>query len=406
MPTFAYKVKDRNGRIKRGSSKAENSKALIGRLREQGLMVTEIRQQKRESGFRLPSFGKVSIEDLALFSRQFSTMMSAGVPLTEALDILSNQTENKILSAAVNEVKTEVENGGSLAVALTKHPKIFTNLYVNMVKAGEATGALETVLNELADLIEKQRDLKNKVKSAVFLPMVILGLCVLITIGLIVFVVPRFASIFEDMNAKLPGPTQVLVNISNTIRSPMGLVVLGVIIALVFIIRKVIKTKHVAPLWDQMKLKLPLFGSLLTKRSIASFARTFSLLERSGVPILESLDIVAETANNRIVSDAILKARSSIQQGENISKPLSESQVFPPMVTHMIVIGENTGNIDLMLSKIADLYEDEVDRAVESIIKLIEPLMMVVVGGLVGSILICLYLPIFNLAGAISSGIQ
>lgn len=406
MPTFVYKVRDQKGKIKKGSSKADSSKILMNRLREQGLTVTEIRQQNKGFSLNFAKFRSVKIGELAVFSRQFATMMSAGVPLTESLDILAKQTENPGLAKTIGEIKTEVENGGSLAVALSKHPKVFSKLYINMVKAGETTGALEVVLNQLADLMEKQRDLQNKVKSALFLPLVILGLCVLITLGLIMFIVPRFAAIFEEMNAKLPGPTLVLVSISKAIRGPKGLIAMGVIVVLIFLVRKLIKTEKIAPLWDQLKLKLPIFGSLLTKRAVASFARTFSLLESSGVPILESLDIVAETANNIVISNAIMKARSSIQQGENISKPLAESQIFPPMVTHMIVVGENTGTVETMLNKIADLYEDEVDRAVESLVKLIEPMMMVVVGGLVGSILICLYLPIFNLAGAISSNVQ
>jgi type IV pilus assembly protein PilC len=332
-------------------------------------------------------------------------MSDAGVPMTQCLEILADQTENPTLSKAIIEIKTEVEGGGGLAEALAHHPKIFKKLYVNMIKAGETSGQLATIFNQLADLMEKQRDLRNKVKSGLFMPVMVLGFCLLVTIGLIVFVVPRFAEIFQEMNADLPAPTQVLINISRDVRGIKGLIALMSILVFAFTFKKVTSTDVGGRIWDQVKLKLPLFGSLITKRSVASFARTFGLLQDSGVPILESLEIVAETADNKIVSIAIREARDSIQQGESISKPLGESQVFPPMVTHMVVVGENTGTLGKMLSKIAELYEGEVDRAVEGLTKLIEPIMMIMVGGLVGTILICLYLPIFNLAGAMSGGV-
>jgi len=344
---------------------------------------------------------RVKVDDIAVFSRQFATMSGAGVPITECLDVLVNQTENPTLSKAITEVKTEVEGGGGLADALAKHPKIFSKLYVSMVRAGEATGAYEVVLNQLASLSEKQRDLKNKVKSAIFLPIVVLSFCLLITLGLLVFIVPRFAALFEEMDAQLPYPTQILIGISQDIRGPKGLIAVASVFLLVLIIKKVISTEKGRYAWDKIKLKLPLFGSLVTKKVVASFARIFGLLDISGVPILEALDIVAEAAGNSVVASAIKRARDSIQQGESISKPLAESQIFPPMVTHMIVVGENTGSVETMLTKIAELYEDDVDRTVEGLTRLIEPLMMIVIGAIVGSILICLYMPIFNLASAI-----
>lgn len=402
MPNYVYTIRDQQGKTQRKSSRAENSRVLVSRLRGQGFVVTEIRRADKLSSLKLFR-PRVKIDHIALFSRQFATMIGAGVPLTECLDILVKQTENSTLSNAVNEVKNEVEDGGSLAVALAKHPKIFPSLYTSMVKAGEATGAFELIFNQLAELLEKQRDLRNKVKSALFLPVMVLGFCVLITVGLLAFIVPRFAAIFEDVDAKLPGPTQMLINVSHGIRGPKALIFVGAIIILIFVIRKLIKIEKIGDIWDRAKLKLPLFGSLIRKRCIASFARTFGLLENSGVPILESLDIVAETAGNRVMAKAIREARSSIQQGESISKPLAESRVFPAMVTHMIVVGENTGSVETMLNKIADLYEDEVDRTVEGLVKLIEPSMMILVGSLVGTILICLYLPIFNLAGTIAT---
>jgi len=400
VPNFVYTARDQQGRVQKNSSKAGSSRDLISRLRGQGLTIMQIQQRKGLSSIGLFQ-PRVKVDDIAVFSRQFATMSGAGVPITECLDVLVNQTENPTLSKAITEVKTEVEGGGGLADALAKHPKIFSKLYVSMVRAGEATGAYEVVLNQLATLSEKQRDLKNKVKSAIFLPIVVLSFCLLITLGLLVFIVPKFAALFEEMDAQLPYPTQVLIGISQGIRGPMGIIAVASVFLLVLIIKKVISTEKGRYAWDKIKLKLPLFGSLVTKKVVASFARIFGLLDVSGVPILEALDIVAEAAGNSVVASAIRRARDSIQQGESISKPLAESQIFPPMVTHMIVVGENTGSVETMLTKIAELYEDDVDRSVESLTRLIEPLMMTVIGAIVGSILICLYMPIFNLASAI-----
>ncbi len=402
MPTFVYTVRDQQGRIQTKSARAGNRRDLATKLRDQGFVVTDIQQGKKTISLAMFQ-PRVKVDDLAIFSRQFATMSDAGVPLTQCLDILMEQTENPTLSRVTGEIKLEVEGGGGMADALAKHPKIFSNLYVNMVRAGEVSGQLETIFNQLADLLEKQRALRNKVKAGLFMPILVLGFCLLITIGMIVFVVPRFAEIFEDLKAELPAPTQMLINISKDIRSIKGLIFVIVFVVFVLLIKAIIKTDKGGQIWDQIKLKLPLFGSLITKKVVANFARTFGLLQASGVPILDALNIVADTADNRVVADAIREAKNAIQQGESISKPLAESQVFPPMVTHMIIVGENTGTVETMLAKIAELYEDEVDRAVEGLTKLIEPIMMVFVGSMVGSILICLYLPIFNLAGALNN---
>lgn len=376
---------------------------MLTRSRGQSLAVREVQQKKKLSSFTIFQ-PRVKIDDLTVFSRGFSTMVGAGVPMAQCLDILVDQTENPTLSKVTAEIKSEVEGGISLSEALAKYPKIFDNLYVNMIRAGEASGQLEPIFNQLADLLEQQRDLRNKVKSALFLPVMVLGFCILITIGLIVFVVPRFASIFEMMNAELPLPTQVLINISRDIRGPKGLIAVGTIVFLTLIIKRIIKTEKGGLIWDQVKLKLPLFGSLVMKKVVANFARTYGLLDHSGVPILESLGIVAETAGNRVVSRSIIEARDGVQQGESLSKPLEKSQVFPPMVTQMIVVGEKTGAVETMLFKIAELYEADVERTVEGLTKLIEPMMMILVGVLVGSILICMYLPMFNMASLMTGG--
>ncbi|MFC1713422.1 type II secretion system F family protein [Candidatus Poribacteria bacterium] len=405
MPSFAYVARDLQGRVQRNNLRAKNSHDLISRLREQGLTVTEIRQQKKVSSLSLFQ-PRIKVNDIAVFSRQFASMIEAGIQLAPALDIMVKQTENPTLSKMTEQVKTEVEGGASLSESLAKHPKAFDDLYTNMVKAGEISGTLPTILNQLATLLEKRRALQNKIKSSLFLPVLVLGFCIVMTIGLIIFVVPRFAAVFEEVGAALPRPTQILVGISEDMRGPKGGIFFVSVILFAFAFRKVIKTEKGGYVWDRTKLKLPLFGSLIMKKVVATFARIFGLLDHSGVNILDSLDIVAGTVGNRVVARSIREASASIQQGESLSEPLKRSQIFPPMVTHMIVVGEETGTVETMLNKIADLYEDDVERTLEGLTKLIEPLMMIFVGMLVASILVCLYLPIFNMAGAMSDGVQ
>lgn len=403
MPTFVYTIKDTQGRMQTRSSKAENRRVLTTKLRSEGLTVTNIRQEKKLSPLNIFR-PRVKTNDITIFSRSFATMVDAGITLPKCLDILVKQTENPVLSKVTAEIKTDVESGISLSEALGKYPKIFPPLYTNMIKAGEAGGTLPEVCNQLANILEKQRQLQNKVKSGLFMPIMVLCFCMLITVGLILFVVPRFAAIFSDMNAKLPAPTQILVNISEGARGPEGIGFVSILAVFIFIFVKVIKTDKGGNAWDKIKLKMPLFGPLITKKIVANFTRTFGMLQSSGVPILESLDIVADTAGNRIIARAIREASSSIRQGETIAKPLERSQVLPLMVTQMISVGEETGNVELMLNKIADLYEDDVERTVDGLTKLIEPMMMVLIGGIVGSILVCLYLPIFNMADVMSGG--
>ena len=404
MPTFVYTIRDQQGQIQTKSSKSENSRTLTTRLRNEGLTVMNVRQEKKLSFLNMFR-SRVKINDIAIFSRSFATMVDAGITLPKCLDILVKQTDNPALSKATADIKTDVEGGVSLSEALSKYPRIFTPLYTNMVKAGEAGGTLPAVCNQLATILEKRRQLQNKVKSGLFLPIMVLGFCLLITIGLIVFVVPVFAGIFADMDAELPAPTQILINISEGIRGPNGLAFLASAVLIIFVCVKMTSTDKGGFAWDKIKLKMPLFGPLITKKVVANFTRTFGMLQSSGVPILESLNIVADTAGNKIIAQAIREASSSIRQGESISKPLERSQALPAMVTQMISVGEETGNVELMLNKIADLYEDDVERTVEGLTKLIEPILMIFVGTMVGGILVCLYLPIFNLAGAMSSGV-
>jgi len=401
MPTFAYTAKDRQGRILKKISRASNSRDLVSKLRQQGLTVTDIRQEKRLSNISLFQ-PRVKVEDLAIFSRGFATMVGAGVNLGQALDITVKQTENPTLSKAISDIKEEVEGGMSLTEALGKYPNIFSNLYVNMVKAGESSGNLEVVLNRLAEIMEKQREINNKVKSAMFMPILVFGFCVLITLGLLIFIVPRFAMVFAEVGAGLPAPTLILLKVSEALRGPMGGIALLVIILIAFVFSRIIKTEKGRYAWDKTKLKLPLFGSLTIKKVTANFSRTLGMLQSSGVPILESLEIVADSSGNVVVAEAIREASTSIQQGDSISRPLEKSQIFPPMLVHMVVVGEETGSLEAMLNKLADFYEDDVDRTIEGLLKLIEPLMMIFIGAIVGGILIALYLPIFTIAGALS----
>ena len=404
MPSFAYTARDRQGNIQTNTARARNSRDLITKLRGRGLTVTEIRQEKKLGSIVIFA-PRVKINDIAVFSRQFASMVEAGIQLAPCLDIMVKQTENPALSKITEQVKVEVEGGTSLADSLSKHPKAFDHLFVSMVRAGEISGTLPTVLNQLATVLEKRRALQNKVKSALFLPVIVLMFCTMITLGLIIFVVPTFAAVFQQIGADLPRPTMILISLSEDLRGPKGGIALVSLIVLIIVFRKIIKTERGGYIWDRMKLKMPLFGSLIIKQVVANFARTFALLDRSGVNILDSLEIVADTVGNKIVAKAIREASVGIQQGENISAPLERSQVFPPMVTHMIVVGEETGTVENMLNKVADLYEDDVDRTVEGLTKLIEPLMMILVGTMVASILVCLYLPIFNLAGAMSEAV-
>ena len=406
MPSFAYSARDRQGNVLSNNAKARNSRDLITKLRGRGLTVTEIRQEKSGLGSVVLFQPRVKINDIAVFSRQFASMVEAGIQLAPCLNIMVKQTENPTLSKITEQVKTDVEGGTSLCDSMAKHPKVFNNLYTSMVKAGEMSGTLPLILNQLATLLEKRRALQNKVKSALFLPVVVLGFCMLVTLGLIIFIVPTFAAVFQQVGADLPRPTMILIGLSEALRGPKGGIALVSFIIMVILFRRIVKTERGGFVWDRIKLKLPLFGSLIIKQVVANFSRTFALLDRSGVNILDSLEIVADTVGNRIVAKAIKEASSSIQQGENMSTPLERSQVFPPMVTHMIVVGEETGTVETMLNKIADLYEDDVDRTVEGLTKLIEPIMMILVGLMVASILVALYLPIFGMAGALSDGVQ
>ncbi len=401
MPeTFQYKVKDKTGKLVEGSLEAENAQLVVSKLRSMGYVPIEIAQQSGvnvHKELKLPGISdRVKLKDVAVFSRQFATMINSGLSLLRSLYILAEQTESKPLAEIVNQVRMDVERGSSLSQALSKHPKAFSRLYVSMVRAGEVGGALDSVLLRLAETIEKQVELRRKVKSAMTYPLVVAVLVLLIVTAMLLFVIPMFQNIYKELGGTLPAPTQVLINISKICRQFWYLIFLGEIGA-GFGFRRWINSEEGRKQWDAIKLKVPIFGKLVRKTALARFSRTLSALVRSGVPILESLDIVAETAGNYVVAEAVRDTQQAVKRGEPLSKKLEDHEVFPPMVVQMMAVGEETGALDEMLDKIADFYDQEVEATVDALTSLIEPLLIVVMGVCVGGMIISLYLPMFNI---------
>ena len=401
MPVYIWEGKAAKGTIQKGETNAPSEKILRQLLKAQKINVSKIKQKPKDIfenvAFMQPG---VKTKDLIVFTRQFSTMIDAGLPLIQGLDILANQEENKTFKKVLMQVKLDVEGGSSLAEALKKHPKVFDNLYVNLVAAGEMGGILDTILQRLAAYIEKNARLVSKVKGALIYPVTIMAIAVVVILIMLVFVIPVFAEMFTDFGGELPGLTQAVVNISDFLRN--NWIVLTVIFAgLFYAFKKWKSTDRGEYLFDKYILKSIVIGDLLRKVAVAKFTRTLGTLITSGVPILDGMDVVAKTAGNRVVEEAINNTKQSISEGKTIAAPLEESGVFPPMVCQMVAVGESAGSLDSMLEKIADFYEEEVDTAVDAITALIEPVMMVFLGGTVGTMLIAMYLPIFKIAGAI-----
>ena len=398
--TFAYKVKDKAGRLVEGKLEADNAQLVVGKLRSMGYVPIEIQQQSNASlsrDVKIPFLSnRVKLKDVAVFSRQFATMINSGLTLLRALSILAEQSDNKALCEVANQVRLDVERGASLSAALAKHPKVFNRLYVSMVKAGEIGGVLDSVLVRLADTIEKQVELRRKIKSAMTYPAVVGALVLLIVTGMLLFIIPMFENLYKELGGTLPAPTRILLNISSVFRK-LWYVVIGAEVGGVFAFRKWIATDKGRQTWDAMKLRAPVFGSLVRKTALARFSRTLSALVRSGVPILESLDIVADTAGNHVVSTAVRDTQAGVKQGETIARRLEDHPVFPAMVVQMMAVGEETGALDEMLDKIADFYDQEVEATVDALTSLIEPLLIVVMGACVGGMVIALYMPMFNI---------
>ena len=406
MPVFLWEGKTAQGKVLKGEMEAANQQAVLARLRSQRIQPIPTRVREKGKGLEkeitLPGFGvKVTAHDVMLFTRQFATMIDAGLPIVQGLEILSQQSENKAFRNIIRVIKQDVEGGFTLADALKKHPKAFDDLYVNMVAAGEVGGVLNTILNRIALFIEKANKLKRKVKGAMIYPCTIIAVAVAVVTILLLYVIPVFAELYGGMGKALPAPTQITIDMSNWFRAYFVYMAIGVGI-LVAALRFYYKTPQGRMVIDGLMLKMPIIGDLLRKVAVARFSQNMSILLSSGVPILDGLAITAKTAGNRVVEQAIMDARVSISQGKTVAEPLTESKIFPPMVCQMVAIGENTGALDAMLKKVADFYEEEVDNSVANLTSLMEPLIMVVLGVILGGLVISMYLPIFQLGSLVS----
>jgi type IV pilus assembly protein PilC len=404
MAEFVWEARARTGEVRKGSREAESEDAVNQWLRGQQLQPTKVKKKAASLGLSLQIGSGVSHKDLVTFTRLFATMIDAGLPIVQCLDILQGQTDNKIFAGILKDIKSQVEQGSTFSDALRKHPKVFDNLYTNLVQAGEVGGILDTILNRLAVYIEKALKLRRQVQGAMVYPSIVVVVFVGVLSILLGFVIPGFETMFKDFGAKdaLPALTKGVMVVSQFfIKNILWIVLVGagLVTALVYVIRTPGGRKR----FDRTLLRLPILGDVLRKIAVARFTRTLGTLLASGVPILDAMEIVAKTAGNVIVEEAIMFSRLKISEGKNMAEPLMQTNVFPPMVVQMVGVGEQTGMLDAMLNKIADFYEEEVDVAVSAMTSLIEPAMMVIVGGTVGVVLIAMYLPIFSLAGKIKS---
>ena len=395
MPTFTYTGRGTRGIIN-GEIDAADRTTAVGELRNRAILVTKIAEKAGAKAGVIKFGGKVSDKELAIFTRQFSTMVDAGLPLVQCLNILAEQSDSKTLRGVTANVARQVEAGSTLADALRRHPRTFDDLFTNLVQVGETGGILDTVLQRLSQYIEKAAALKRKVKAAMIYPATIIGVAFLVVIFMLTFVIPTFASMFKGLGAELPLPTQIVLWCSDFVRSYI-LLIIAAIVGAVYMLRRYYKTENGKSAIDALLLKLPIFGTLIRKVAVARFTRTFGTLVSSGVPILEGLRITARTAGNKVVEKAVLQCRAAVTEGKTLAEPLRVSGVFPPMVTQMISVGEQTGALDAMLSKIADFYDDEVDTAVSTLTSLLEPIMIVFLGVVVGGLVVAMYLPIFKL---------
>ncbi len=393
---FKWTGKSPRGEVIKGEFTAGSKDEVKSYLRKQRIIPTNI-SQKAPPLFGSLGGAKITEKDIVIFTRQFATMIGAGLPLVQALDILSKQTENKTFAKNISDIKADVEGGSTFADALKKHPKLFTDLYANMVAAGEAGGILDTILVRLAGYIEKAQALKRKVKGAMVYPSVVITVAILVIVIIMVFVVPTFGKMFDQLGGTLPAPTILIMKMSDFLGGAGGIITLAVIIGTIIGIKQFRKTETGLKIMDRIILRLPVIGVLFRKVAVAKFTRTLGTLTSSGVPILDGLNITAKTAGNKVIELAILTVRQGVSEGKTIAEPLSDSNVFPPMVTQMIAVGESTGALDNMLEKIADFYDEELDQAVSNLTSMIEPILMVFLGGTIGFIVVAMYMPIFKL---------
>ncbi|MCH7896782.1 MAG: type II secretion system F family protein [candidate division NC10 bacterium] len=397
MAVFAFSGRTRTGQVINGEMEAPNREAVVAQLRRQQVLATSIKPKARDIQISIPGFGaKANEKDLAIITRQLATMIDAGLPLVQCLDILAQQQEKKFLKSTLQDIRQDVEGGSTFSAALKKHPKVFSGLYTNMVEAGEAGGILDTILNRLAAYIEKAMTLKKRVKTAMFYPATIVSVALVVVTFLLMYVIPTFEQLFAGFGASLPLPTVIVLKLSNFVQAYI-LFIVGGLVGTVVGLRMYYRTEGGKRAIDGLLLRLPIFGTLIRKVAVAKFTRTLGTLVSSGVGILDGLDITARTAGNKVVEDAILKARTTIAQGKTIAEPLQASKVFPPMVTQMIAVGEQTGALDRMLNKIADFYDEEVDSSVAGLTSLLEPLLVIFLGVIIGGVVIAMYLPIFKL---------
>jgi type IV pilus assembly protein PilC len=395
MPTFTYTARTASGDLKSATIDATSRDDAVNQLRRQRLTIVKVDESRPKK-----ARGSIGMRDIVIFTRQFSTMINAGLPLVQALDILAKQSENKVLAQTVREVVFEVESGHTVADAMRKHPKAFSELYTNMVDAGEKGGILDTILGRLAVFLEKNDALVRKVKGAMIYPSVIMGVAAIAIVVLLWKVIPVFQNMFASVNMELPGPTKFVIFLSGFLNNYWWALLIGAG-AFVYGIRAAYATSGGQLAIDSFMLKVPVLGDVLRKSAVSRFTRTLGTLISSGVSILDGLEITAKTSGNRVVQDAIMESRASIAGGESIASPLQKSKVFPPMVISMISVGEQTGGLDEMLTKIADFYDDEVDAAVSGLLSLLEPIMIVFLGVVVGGMIVAMYLPIFDMVNAV-----
>jgi type IV pilus assembly protein PilC len=397
---FLWEGKSRQGNVQKGEISANNKEEVMTLLRKQNITPVNVTAKPREIKL---SFGqpKVTDKDVVILTRQLATMIDAGLPLVQCLEILGSQTDNTTLAKVVAQVRSDVESGATFADALKKHPKVFDNLYVNMVAAGEAGGILDTILGRLAAYMEKFAKIKRQIKSAMIYPSVILFVAVAVVALLLVVVVPMLAAMFKEAGQALPLPTRIVITVSDFLKGWGGLILLVSIVGSIFGIKRWRKTDNGMRTTDRIAMKIPVMGSLIIRVSVAKFTRTLGTLMTSGVPILEGLIIVAKTAGNKIVEEAIMQTRQSVSEGKTLAEPLTKAKVFPAMVTQMISVGEATGALDNMLNKIADFYDEEVDSAVAALTSMLEPMLMIFLGTTVGFVIIAMYMPIFQMGSAV-----
>lgn len=404
MPTYRYSAMDTSGRNVTGTLEADSLELVRAKLADLSYHILTIRETKGRGGFQdwFNGIQRVKLRDLVMFSRQFATMIDAGLSVVKCLDILQKQTRNPKMKDVIGEIKRDVGGGMSLTEALQKHPRIFSPLYVNMMRSAEAGGILDQVLDRLSTFLEKEQETRNKIKSAMMYPAVVFCFAVLMLIALLFFVLPKFKGIFETMGLELPLTTSLLLN-SSDYMTRYWYIALGALIGAVVLVKALARTEKGKYAIDAAKLRLPVFGDLILKTGVSRFARTFGTLISSGVPVLRALEIVADTAGNRVISETVARARVSIKEGEKISTPLFGSKIFPVMVTQMIAVGEETGRLDQMLVKVSNFYDEEVDATLKSLTSLIEPLMIVGLGFIVGFIAVSVISPIYSLVGSLGS---